>query len=379
MKNDYDVIIAGLGAMGSAAAFHLAKSGQRVAGFDRFHPPHNFGSSHGSSRIIREAYFEHPIYVPLVQRAYELWAELENLTGRKLFVQTGGLMIGPPDGTIVPGAIRSAKEHCLEHRLLNSCEIGEQFPVLEPSADMQAVWEPRAGILFPEAAIRAHLDAARSAGATFYFGEPILTWHSEENSVRVQTGRETFRGGHLVLSVGPWLGSLVPELELPLTVERQVQFWFEPKSNREDFRAERCPIHIWETSDRQFFYGLPNLGAGVKVAMHHAGQATNPDTVDREVHANEIESMRQLLRRYVPCADGPLTSTAVCMYTNVPDEHFVLDRHPGDPRIVIVSPCSGHGFKFSSVIGQTVARLVLNQPVPFDLDLFRLERLQSRK
>src|SRR5260221_3022371 len=150
MAGRADVVVVGLGAMGSAVARALAQRGQRVVGLDRFAPPHSLGSSHGSSRIIREAYFEHPIYVPLVQRAYELWAELENLTGRKLFVQTGGLMIGPPDGTIVPGAIRSAKEHSLEHRLLNSCEIGEQFPVLEPSADMRCVWEPTAGILFPE-------------------------------------------------------------------------------------------------------------------------------------------------------------------------------------------------------------------------------------
>jgi sarcosine oxidase len=379
MKNDYDVIVAGLGAMGSAAAYHLAMAGKRVVGFDRFHPPHNFGSSHGSSRIIREAYFENPVYVPLVQRAYQLWKDLEKTTGRNLLTQTGGLMIGPPDGTIVPGAIRSAREHKLEYRLLDACEIAEHFPVLEPSSEMAAVWEPRAGVLFPEAAVRAHLDCARDAGATLRFGEPIITWQSEENSVRVQTAYETFRAGHLVLSAGPWLDSLVPELKLPLCVERQVQFWFEPKSNKEDFRVERCPIHIWETPDHQFFYGLPDLGAGVKVALHHAGKFTHPDSVNREVSAAEVETMRQLLRHYIPCADGPLVSTAVCMYTNVPDEHFVLDRHPVDPRILIVSPCSGHGFKFSSVIGEIVCGLVTAKPVPLDLSLFSLGRFTGQK
>lgn len=377
MRNDYDVIIAGLGAMGSASAFHLAKAGLRVAGFDRFHPPHNFGSSHGASRIIREAYFENPVYVPLVQRAYELWSALETLTRRNLFIQTGGLMIGPPDGTIVPGAIRSAKEHALEYRVLNACEAGEQFPVLELKEGMAAVWERRAGILFPEVAIRAHLDAAREAGARFYFGEPVLTWEPEEQSIRVQTGRETFRAGHLVLSAGPWLASLIPELKLPLQVERQVQFWFEPKSNKTDFQPGHCPIHIWETPQRQFFYGIPDLGNGVKVAMHHAGQVSDPELINREVAPTEVEAMRQLLRQYVPCADGALVSSAVCMYTNTTDEHFVLDRHPADQRILIVSPCSGHGFKFSPVIGEIVAGLITGKPAQFDLSLFRLDRLQT--
>jgi sarcosine oxidase len=377
MPNDYDVIVAGLGAMGSAAAYHLAIGGRRVLGLDRFEPPHSFGSSHGLTRIIREAYFEHPSYVPVVQRAYELWAGLEKESGRQLLLQTGGLMIGPRDGVVAGGAERSAKEHHLAHQILSAAELRRRFPVLVPTDDMVGVWEPRAGILFPELAIRTHLELAAQNGAELKFNEPVLRWEPQRDGVRVFTVKRSYTAKRLLLSVGAWMSSLVSKLNLPLTVERQILFWFEPRARSELFQPQHCPIHLWEYEPHRFFYGFPDLGDGVKVALHHQGEKTQSDTVRREVNDTEIKMMRELLRRFLPDAEGTLKSTTVCVYTNTPDEHFILDRHPVHPQAVIASPCSGHGFKFSSAIGEIAAALLNDQPLPFDLSLFALKRFAS--
>jgi len=371
----HDVIVIGLGAMGSATAYHLATKGARVLGFDRYHPPHQFGSSHGLTRIIREAYFEDPSYVPLVQRAYELWAELEQLSGRKILRQTGGLMIGPPDGVLVSGARRSAEEHKLLHQVLSSSEMRARFPILSPESNTVAVWEPRAGILFPELAVQTHLELAAKRGATLKFNEPVLRWEPDGEGVRVFTATGIYSARHLVLSAGAWLGALLgASADLPLAAERQVLLWFEPGSQAEQFQPENCPIYIWEYAPHRFFYGFPNLGDGIKVAVHHEGQLSDPETIRRDVSEHEVETMRLLLRRFLPDANGILKSTMVCMYTNTPDEHFIVDYHPAHPQVLVVSPCSGHGFKFSSVIGELAATLLGGQQPRFDLSLFRIDR-----
>jgi sarcosine oxidase len=374
VAESYDVIIAGLGAMGSAAACHLAEGGRKILGLDRFHPPHNLGSSHGLSRIIREAYFEHPLYVPLVQRAYELWARLEKLSRRQLLIPTGGLMIGPIDGAIVKGAKSSADQHRLAHETLTAAELRARFPMFEPESNTVAVWEPRAGVVFPEAAIAAHLELAQKRGARLQFDEPVLNWAPEGSGVRVATGKGVYLADRLLLSAGSWLGGLAPELALPLSVERQILFWFEPRSHPERFRPASCPIFIWEYGDRKFFYGLPDLGDGFKVAFHHQGEITNPDSVRREVADSETEAMRRILRQFLPAADGPLKSAVVCMYTDTPDEHFILDYHPRHRQVVIASPCSGHGFKFSPAIGEIAAQMLSDQTPGFDLSLFSANR-----
>jgi len=374
---EYDVIIAGLGAMGSAAAWHLSASGYRVLGLERFEPPHQFGSSHGLTRIIREAYFEHPLYVPLVQRAYELWSDLEGRSGRKLLVQTGGLMIGPAGGVLVTGAIRSAKAHKLPHQLLSAEEIRKRFPAFALPDKMVAVWEPRAGILFPELAIQSYLEIAREKGAALKFNTPVIGWKAHEGGVRVDTGVQSYTASNLVLSAGSWMNSLLPDLRLPLSVERQVLFWFEPLSRQELFKSDRFPIFIWEFAYRHFFYGFPDLGDGVKIGIHHEGQTAQPDSINREVSEAEIETARNLLCRFFPSAAGKCRSAAVCMYTNTPDEHFLLDRHPLYPQVLIVSPCSGHGFKFSAVIGEITATLLSGGKPVFDLNLFRLSRFAN--
>jgi len=372
--NEYDVIIAGLGAMGSAAAYHLAKAGRRVLGLDRFEPPHEFGSSHGLTRIIREAYFEHPLYVPLVQRAYELWADLEGQTGRRLLLQTGGLMLGEPNGILVRGARRSAEEHRLAHRVLSAEEVRGRFPAFQPGGEMVGVWEPRAGILFPELAIKTHLELAARRGADLRFDAPVLKWEPNNGGVLVRTGSATYKARQLLLSAGAWLSSLVPELNPVLSVERQVLFWFEPRSRPELFEPQRCPIFICEHAPRRFFYGFADLGDGVKIGVHHEGAATSPDHLDREVKGDETETARSLLHRFLPEAAGRLRSAAVCMYTNTPDEHFLFDWHPNCPQVLIASPCSGHGFKFSPVIGELAATLLGGRKSPFDLSLFKLGR-----
>lgn len=375
MNRSFDVVIVGLGAMGSAAAYHLARRGQRVLGLDRFTPPHCFGSSHGQTRFIREAYFEHPLYVPLVQRAYERWSELEQEVGRPLLRQTGGLMIGHPDGVLVTGAQHSAQVHHLPHEVLTATEVRRRFPAFHPADEMVAVWEPRAGILFAEACIEAHLEMARRHGAVLQFEEPVTRWEVDTEGIQVITPKGRYQARWLLLTAGAWISRLVPDLALPLTVERQVLFWFELAAHSEHFEPNRCPIYMWEYAADRFFYGFPNLGEGVKVARHHEGEATDPDSVRREVGPEEVEAMRALLRRFLPDVVGPLRATAVCLYTNTPDYHFLIDAHPAYPQVLIVSPCSGHGFKFAGAIGEILAELLTEGRTSFDLGFFRLERL----
>ena len=354
--------------MGSAAACHLARRGMRVLGLDRFTPPHAYGSSHGETRIIREAYFEHPVYVPMVQRAYELWRDLEQASGTTLLRETGGVMIGRPDSDLVKGARHSAELHRLRYQLLTASEVRAQFPALHPENDMVAVWEPRAGVLLADACITAHLALARRCDAELRYEESVLRWEPEGNGICVLTSQGEHRGRQLVVTAGAWISVFFPEL--PLRIERQVLFWFSDAGAPEIFAPERCPVHLWQFDEHRFFYGFPNLGSGVKVAFHHGGQTTAVDTVQREVEQTELEDIRGALRRFVPAADQELRATTVCMYTNTPDEHFRIGRDPQNSRVLIASACSGHGFKFSPVVGEILADRAQSKPPRFDLSLF---------
>ncbi len=378
MSELYDVVVVGLGAMGSAAVHHLARSGQRVLGLDRFPPPHDRGSSHGQTRIIREAYFEDPAYVPLLRRAYELWFELEKEAGTALLRTTGGLMIGAADSEVVTGALRSAREHGLPHEFLEARDIRARFPALRPADDMAGVLEPRAGMLFPEECIRAHLAMAQRAGAALRYDEPVLGWTADASGVQVTTPRGVRHAGRLVVTAGAWVARLFPELALPFRVERQVLHWFAPAGDAEQFRPDRCPVHLWQVDGSHFFYGFPLWGEGVKVARHHDGQTTDPDQVDREVHAAEVSDMRAFVRRFLPAADGPVCQSVVCLYTNTPDGHFWIDQHPAHSRVLITSPCSGHGFKFASVVGEIVSAWAVGAGDRFDLRLFRARSFVAR-
>jgi sarcosine oxidase len=359
--------------MGSATVYELARRGRRVLGIDQFTPPHGFGSSHGKSRIIREAYFEDTLYVPLVRRAYHGWAELQARSGKRLLRRTGGLTIGPPDGRVVSGVRACAAEHRLPCEELSANEARRRFPALRPPDDAVAIWEPRAGVLDPETAIDAQLSLAGAAGAEFRFSERVTSWRATADGVEVTTAGGTFAAERLVITAGPWIGELLPELDLPLTVERTVAYWFDPLTPA-DFTPELFPIFIHEFAPGRAWYGFADLGDGVKVALHHQGEPTTANAIRRAVRDDEVAGIRTLVERFLPGANGTLRSTAACMYTNTPDEHFIIDLHPEHPAVIIASPCSGHGFKFSIAIGELIADEVMGEQRRFDLTPFRLDR-----
>jgi sarcosine oxidase len=384
MSQTFDAIIVGLGGMGSAAACHLAARGKRVLGLDQFMPPHDKGSSHGQSRVIRQAYYEDPAYVPLLLRAYELWRELEHNSGKELLTITGGLMLGAPESAVVAGSQRSAKQHGLPHELLDSREIRKRFPQFDPDSDTIALYEKNAGCVRPEEAVRAHLDLAARRGATLQFDTEVTDWAATHDRVRVTTKRGDYEAGQLVICAGPWIGKLFADLGLLLRVERQVQLWFEPASGIEPFLPDKFPIWIWETKEGMHPYGLPALdgdGGGVKVSLHHGGKnpICTPDTIDRSVSDEEISLVRRSISVLLPTLNGRCLRTATCMYTNTPDEHFLIDRHPKHAHVLIVSPCSGHGFKFCPVIGEIVADLVAQGKTRHDINPFLLSRLAKPK
>jgi sarcosine oxidase len=380
----HDVIVAGLGGMGSAAVYQLAGWGQRVLGLERFSPAHDRGSSHGRSRIIRQAYFEGSEYVPLLLRAYELWEQLEEETGQRLMTLTGGLMIGREDGELVSGSVRSAEEHGLPYEMLDAAEIRRSFPAYAPTPATVALYEEKAGFVRPEETVKAHLDRASSSGADLRFGEPVLSWEASGDGVRVETPKSTYEAGRLVISPGAWAPQLLADLDLPLEVIRQVMFWYEPKSSLEPFLPERFPIFIWEPEDGNMFYGFPAQDAdrGVKAAFFRAGGVpTSPDTIDRKVHEEEIGFLRAYLTEHVPELAGRCLDARACMYTNTPDEHFVISAHPEHPQVVIACGFSGHGYKFCSVVGEILADLAIEGSTRHSIDLFspaRLNRADAR-
>ena len=354
----YDAIVVGLGAHGSAAAYHLARRGINVLGFDRFARGHTLGSSGGLSRIIRLSYYEHPDYVPMLRRAWDLWRELERDSGETLLTQTGGLYMGPPEGELVAGALASAREHGLEHELLDAADIRRRYPVFEIDDDWIGLFDAQAGWLAPERCIETHLRMAERRGATLRFEEPIEKWERDGDNVRVTSASGAYRAKRLVLTAGAWMSRLLPDLAPHLWVERNVLFWFEPIAQREEFA--KLPIYIVQDSERMF-YGFPlDAEHGVKVAGLHFGDRVDPDTVEREVSTRDEERVRAWLAKRMPSANGKRRLAKVCMYTNSPDSHFVIDRVANAPA-VFASACSGHGFKFASAIGELLADMTTAQ------------------
>lgn len=372
----YDAVVVGLGAVGSAAAYHLARRGFRVLGLEQFEPAHTLGSYHGESRITRRAYFEHPAYVPLLHRAFDLWRRLEAEAGVALIRLVGGLFLGPSCGMLVPGSRRSARVHGIPHEMLDAAEIRRRFPAVRPAESDIALFEPGAGLLYSERCVQAHLRLAADAGAHLLYGTRVLDWSAEGEGCSVRTATGSYRATRLVLAAGAWLGPLLRSLGLSLAVERQPVVWLHPRDTPEWFEPERLPVWIWETPDLGFYYGVPHLDRpGVKAARHHTGVRTDPDRVDRQVTPPDEEEVRRFVRRHLPGLDGALAGGSVCLYTNTADEHFVVDRHPDHPQVAYASACSGHGFKFSSVLGEVLADLVLESRTPPYADFLRADRL----
>ncbi|HSL00117.1 MAG TPA: N-methyl-L-tryptophan oxidase [Rubrobacteraceae bacterium] len=374
----YDVIVVGLGGMGSAAAYHLARRGERVLGLERYSPAHDKGSSHGRSRIIRQAYFEGPEYVPLLLRAYELWEELERESERELVTLTGGLMIGRREGALVSGSVASADEHDLPYEMLEGEEIRRRFPAFSPTSEIVALFETRAGFVRPEETVRAHLDGA--AGADLRFEEPVLSWEADGSGegVRVETPEGIYEAGRIVISPGAWAPRLLADLGLPLEVTRQVMYWFEPTGSLGLFSPERFPIYIWEPDDGAMFYGFPvqDDDRGVKAAFFRAdGVPTDPETIDRVVTEEEAAFLRGYLAEHIPELAGRCLDARACMYTNTPDEHFVISAHPDHAQVVVACGFSGHGYKFCSVVGEILADLATDGSTRHPIDLFSPARL----
>lgn len=374
MIHSYDVAIIGAGAMGSAAAYQLSKTGLNILVLDKFHPPHDLGSSHGQSRIIREAYFESPQYVPLIQQAYNLWQELEAASGRQLLLKTGGLMLGNKEQQVFKGASNSARQHHIKYELLDETALNAKFPVWKTNKETVALYDYRAGILFPEACIQTQLHLSENRNMDFRFNEPVSALQFHGDFTTIVTGKSSYSAKKVIVSNGAWIQSLLPELPMPLQVKRQVLFWFRcPGDSAGNFLPSRFPIFIWEYAPGKMFYGFPDLGTGIKIAIHHQGKLTAADTIDRTVHAGEIESISSLLSNHF---EGPFEyhDSKVCMYTNTPDENFILDVHPHHRHVIVVSACSGHGFKFSSAIGKLLSEMVTEVPLSFDIGMFALDR-----
>jgi sarcosine oxidase len=374
----YDAIVVGLGGMGSAAAYHLARRGKKVLGLERHAPAHDRGSSHGESRIIRQAYFEGAEYVPLLFRAYDLWEDLERETGEDLMTLCGGLFIGPEDGELVSGSIASADEHGLPYEILGPSELRRRFPVFEPGPETVALFEKQAGFVRPERTVRAHLARAASLSAELRFGERVVSWEATDSGVRVRTEGGVYEAGRLVVAAGAWAGELLSDLGLPLEVTRQILFWFRPRGGVGAFAPERLPIWIYEPDDGNMFYSFPAVDGAdtVKAAFFRAdGTPADPDTIDREVHEDEVEFIRGYLGRHVPALDGEFVAARTCMYTNTPDQHFVVSAHPDHPQVAVAAGFSGHGYKFCSVIGEILADLAIDGGTRHPVDLFSPTRL----
>ncbi|RSM62643.1 N-methyl-L-tryptophan oxidase [Amycolatopsis sp. WAC 01376] len=370
--NQYDVIVIGLGGMGSAAAYRLARRGQRVLGIDRFAPVHNLGSSHGGSRITRQAYFEDPAYVPLLLRAHELWDGVERDSGRKIFTRCGGIMLGGPDSRTVAGSLASARKWELPHELLDAVEIRRRFPTMRPADHEIALYEENAGFVVPEGSVAAHLQLAARAGAELHHEEKVLSWRQTSTGVRVGTSQNFYTAGQLVICPGAWAPELLAELGIDFTIERQVQYWFAPSGGAEPFRAGRHPIYVWEGENGRQFYGFPSHddAGSVKVAFFRGGETCTPETIDRTVHPEEVDEISGFVGRKMPSLPGAFLRAATCMYTNTPDEHFVISRHPAHDRVVVACGFSGHGFKFVPVVGEILADLVVDGTTGHPVALF---------
>ena len=374
--NEYDAIVLGVGGMGSAALYHLARRGLRVIGIERYDIPNEMGSSHGVTRIIRLAYYEHPSYVLLLRRAYELWRQMEDSSRERLLHVTGSIDAGPEGSLVFEGSRASCEIHNLPCEILSAGEVNGRFPGYHLPEDALAVYQPDGGFLLPERCIITHVAAALEAGAKVHGREQVLGWEPVGSGVKVYTDRGEYTAGKLVISAGAWASKLVPELAQSLVPERQVLAWFQPV-HEEHFTPDAFPVFNI-MSDAGKFYGFPVHGIpGFKVGRyHHLEQRVDPDTMDREVHEEDEEVLRAFTSRYFPHAAGPTMSLKTCIFTNSPDEHFILDTHPDFQQVCIAAGFSGHGFKFSSVVGEIMADLVQDGGSHHNLEPFSFRRLR---
>ena len=365
----YDLVVAGLGAMGCSTLENAARRGLRVLGLEQYAPGDVRGSSHGKSRMIRKAYFEDPAYVPLVRRAYECWDELERRSKRTLLHRTGVLQIGLERSVVVQGVQRSARLHGLDVRLLDAAGVRRCFPMTRPLDEEVGVFEADGGVLASELALATQLELAVEAGAEARFGTRVARWSRAANGsgIDVEVGSgECLQTRKLALCNGPWLDFRANELGLPIVVQRKVQVWFAPETKA--FAAPDCPaFFVDRAAFPETLYGFPDLGDGVKAAFHTGGEITTMDRLARTVREDDVSPIRAALESWMPGAGARVTGTAVCQYDMTPDEHFILGPHPGEPAVLVAAGFSGHGFKFSPAIGEVLVDLAIDGATPFDI------------
>ncbi len=373
----YDAIVIGTGGVGSAALFHLARRGARVLGLDRFPPGHDRGSSHGRTRIIRQAYFEHPDYVPLLRRAYELWTELGRHRSRPLMHEIGLVQIGPTDCAVLTGVRRSAREYGLDVEELTAADLAARFPGFRVDEDWSGLFERQAGYLEVEACVVAHAEQAVRHGAELRAGVTVLGWRGGADGIAVATDAGEFSAQRLVVTAGPWAAKLLADLPLKLEVRRKPQYWY-PADPRCTADAG-CPAFLFDTP-AGIFYGLPAIDDwGLKVALHTGGPTVDdPLSVDRDIDPVDQAQVETFLASHLPGVRRNLLHHSVCIYTLTADEHFIVDRHPADPRIVLAAGLSGHGFKFTCVLGEALADLTLEGQTALPIGFLSARRLGLR-
>ena len=370
----YDSIVIGLGGMGSAALYQLAQRGKRVLGIEQFGIAHENGSSHGVTRIIRLAYHEHPSYVPLMRRAYEIWRDLEASVGERILHITGSIDAGPPESANFAGSLLSCEEHDLPHQVLTSRELTERFPGYRLPSEMMAVYQGEGGFLLPERCISLFVEQAQALGAVVHTEERTLEWRPTANGVSVRTESGEYEAESIIISAGAWASKLVPSLGAAAVPERQALAWIDTL-RPELFTPDKFPVFN-VTVDEGKYYGFPEFGIpGFKVGRyHHLEENVDPDKIDRAPNAQDEAILREFTEKYFPDAAGVTSSMKVCMFTNSPDEHFIIDLLPDSPQVVIAAGFSGHGFKFSSVVGEILADLAVDGATRHDIGMFRLAR-----
>lgn len=387
-KKGYDTIVVGLGAMGSATIYQLAQQGNDVLGIDQYQPPHSHGSSHGETRLTRLAVGEGESYVPLVHRSHEIWRELEEETGKEILNICGGLMISSEAQTSVnhvPGLFKQtvaiAKKHKIKHPTLDAEEIRSRFPQFDIDDDERGYFEHNAGYVFPDKCISTQLELAQKHGAAVHTQEQVVDFESNGNQVTVTTDNGEYRADNLVLAAGPWLPEMVDKpIAQYFAVYRQILYWFDVAESDLSFTDPDFPVFIWELKgDKKGMYGFPSLsgdGGQIKVATDQYQQTTTPDEMNREVAQQEVNAFYQSHASHINDLDNKCLQAEACMYTLAPDSGFVIDTHPDYENVVIVSPCSGHGFKHSAGIGEAVSQLVANGESEYNLRAFSLDRFE---
>lgn len=374
----FNTIVIGVGGMGSATCYQLAKRGRRVLGLEQFDIPHDQGSSHGHTRIIRLAYYEHPSYVMLLKRAYELWDQIERHTGEQILIKHGSIDAGPSDSWVFKGSLQSCIEHDLPHEVLTGAELSQRFPGYRLPFDTMALYQPDGGFLLPERCIVSYVNAATELGAEIHGRERLLDWEPHNDGVRVITDRAAYEADSLIFTGGAWSARLLPLLRGLSVPERQVLAWLQPERPAL-FRPSSFPVFNVLVEEGRY-YGFPVYGIpGFKVGRyHHFEEYVDPDDYHREPTVEDEEMLREFTARYFPDAAGPTMTLKSCMFINSPDNHFIIDLHPDYPQVSFATGFSGHGYKFASVVGEIMADLSERQQTRHDISLFSLERLTGQ-